>query len=516
MTPSTTIGQPNATAITFFLLFVAVSLGITYWAARRTKTTEDFYAAGRSVTAWQNGLALAGDFYSAAGLLGIGGFIALAGFDGLLYGIGAAIGWPVMIFLLAEPLRNLGKYTFADVLSYRLESKSVRVVAAISTLSLVLMYILMQMVGAGSLLHLLFGIPYQTAIIIIGCIMMVYVLFGGMIATTWVQIIKSLLMITACVLLALLTLAHFGFSPIALFKAAALRNGPAVLAPGRAITDPFESISLGLSFAFGIAALPHVLMRFYTVRDARTARRSLLYATTVIAFMGLVLFILGFGAMALVGPDVIRSLDRGGNMAIPLLAEQVGGTAFLGFVGAVSFAVILAVVSGCVITGAATVAHDLWNGVARRGGASKPKEELLVARIATVVLCLIGLVLGMVFQGQNLGFLVGLSTAVAASANFPVLVLAIFWPRLTTAGALAGMLTGLAASLLLITLSPLIQVDILKNASAIISLRNPGIISIPLAFAAGILVSLATRRQDKTDRHALIQRQMLMGWEDGQ
>jgi cation/acetate symporter len=513
MTPAATnIGQPNPTAIVFFFLFVAVSLAITYWAAQRTRSTDDFFVASHRITGLQNGFALAGDFLSAAGFLGVAGYTSLVGFDGLLYAIGAMMGWPVMMFLLAEPLRNLGKYTFADVVSYRLDSTAVRVMAAISALSLVLMYLILQMVGTGTLIHLLFGLGYESAVVITGGIMAVYVLFGGMIATTWVQIIKCVLMLFAAVVLALLVLAHFGFSFVEVFKEAAVRNGPGVLVPGQ-VAGPWETVSLGLSFAFGIAALPHVLMRFYTVPDARAARRSLLYATAIIGGFGLLLFIIGFGAMALVGSDVIRAVDRGGNMAVPLLAEQVGGTAFLGFVAAVSFATILAVVSGLVITGAATLSHDLWTH-AVRGGAVSQREQIVLAKTAVVALCVISIVLGIVFKGQNIAFLVGLSTAVAASANFPVLALSIFWRRLTTPGAVTGIATGLGASLLLIYMSPLIQVDILHNAQPVIALRNPAIISIPLAFCVTILVSLATRRLVDQKRDALIEWQMLMGTSD--
>ena len=510
---ATAIGQPDPVAIVFFFLFVAVSLGITIWAARRTRSTDEYFAAGRRISGAQNGFAIAGDFIAAAGFLGIGGFISLAGFDGLLYSIGGAIAWPVTLFLLAEPMRNLGKYTVADVLAYRLDSNAARAISAVGSLAVVFMYLILQMVGAGNLVHLLFGLSYESAVIVVGVIMMVYVLFGGMIATTWVQIIKAVLMMFAACGLAALVLSSFGFSPAAVFRAAAARNGPAVLAPGNGIANPIEAISLGLGLVFGVASLPHVLMRFFTVPDARTARKSLFYATTIISCFQLLMFVIGFGAMALVGSDLIRSVDRGGNMAIPLLAEAVGGTAFLGFVAAVAFATLLAVVSGLVITGSATLSHDLWVNVVRRGKAS-PGEQLAVAKGATVLLCLLSLVFGIMFKGQNIAFLVGLSTAVAASCNFPVLVLAIFWRRLTTAGAIAGMLAGLLASLVLIYLSPLIQVDILKNAAPVITLRNPGIISIPLAFMAAILVSLVTRTQENPERYAQIQRQTLMGWTD--
>jgi cation/acetate symporter len=511
MNAVTTLGQPNVAAITSFLLFIAVSLFITYWAARRTRSTEDFFVAGRGITAGKNGLAMAGDFLSAAGFLGVGGLVSLVGFDGLIYAFGGAVlSWPVMMFLYAEPLRNLGKYTTVDVLSYCLRSSSVRVVSAIVTLALVLMYMLLQMVGAGNLIHLLFGLSYETGVMIVGVIMTVYVLFGGMLATTWVQIIKAALMIIFAAILTWLVLAHFGYDLLDVSRGAAQRSGPAVLAAGNMLSSPVEAISLGVALIFGAASLPHVLMRFYTVPDALTARRSVGHAISVIAGLSLMLFVLGFGAMAIVGPDVIRSVDRGGNMALPLLAEQLGGTVFLGVFAAVCFAIILAVISGLLVAGAATLSHDLWvNSI--RGGRAMDKEELAVARIATVVLCIIAIGLGWIFKGQNLAFLVGLSTAVAASANFPVLVLVLYWRRLTAAGAVAGMATGLIVSLAMIYMSPLVQVDILHNAAPIIALRNPGIICIPLAFIVAIVVSLVTQRRDQIEHYAMIEREMLVG-----
>jgi cation/acetate symporter len=507
---ATSIGHPGATALAFFLLFLAISLGITYWAARRTRSTEDFYAAGRRVGALQNGLALAGDFLSAAGVLGGAGLVAIFGFDGAIYSIGGLIGWPVMMFLLAEPLRNLGKYTVGDVLSFRLGSPSIRIMVAINSLILVLIYLLLQMVGAGTLVQLLFGLPYESAVILTGVIMLIYVLFGGMIATTWVQVVKAVLMLAIVVALSVMLLAAFGFDPAALFAAAAQRNGVGVLAPGPLTASPIETFSLGLGFVCGISSLPHVLMRFYTVPDGRTARRSLLYATGLLSVFFLLIIFIGFGAMALVGTDAIRGVDRGGNMALPLLAELLGGTPLLGFVSAVAFATILAVVSGLVITGTAALSHDLWVHVVRRGEPNE-REQLVVAKIGTVVLAVVATFLGIAFRGQNLVYLVALATAVAASANFPVLILALFWRRLTTAGANLGMLTGLLGSLLMLYLSPLIQVDILHHAAPVIALRNPAIVSCPLAFLVAIVVSLATYRASDGARYAGIQRQMLLG-----
>ncbi len=510
---STSLGQPNAVAISFFVVFILFSLMITYWAAGRTKTTAEFFAAGRSVSAFQNGLALAGDYMSAASFLGIAGMVATSGFDGLIYSTGWLVGWPVVLFLIAEPLRNLGKYTFSDVVAYRLRQTPIRICAAVGTLTVVLFYLIAQMVGAGTLIKLMFGLSYNTAIVVVGCVMLAYVLFGGMIATTWVQIIKAVLLLGGATCLALLVLLRFHFSPVALFAAAEARYGGAVLGPGKLVSNPYEAISLGMALMFGCAGLPHILMRFYTVPNARAARTSVFYATGFIGFFYLITFILGFGAMVLVGQDVIRGIDKGGNMAAPLLAEVVGGKVFLGFIAAVAFATILAVVAGLTLSGAAALAHDLWVSVVRKGKAPD-HEQLRVARIATVVLGGLSILLGIAFKGQNVAFMVGLAFAIAASANFPALFLSIFWRGFTTRGAVASMALGTISSVLLIYLSPTIQVDILKHATAIFPLKNPGIITIPLSFAVGFLVSLAMPEADAVARFTEAEQRMLLGQRD--
>jgi len=485
----TGLGAPNPVAITCFFVFIAVTLGITYWAARRTKTTSEFYAAGHSITGFQNGLALAGDYMSAASFLGIAGMVSLSGFDGLIYSTGWLVGWPVVLFLIAEPLRNLGKYTFADVVAYRLAHVPIRVCAAIGTLAVVVVYLIAQMVGAGNLIRMMFGLTYEQAIVVVGVVMIAYVLFGGMIATTWVQIVKAVLLVGGAFILTVLVLAQFSFSPIALFSAAAAKYGDAVLAPGKLVSNPWDAISLGLALMFGTAGLPHILMRFYTVPDAKAARTSVFYATAFIGFFYLLTFVLGFGAMVLVGHDAIRAVDPGGNMAAPLLAEVVGGSGFLGFIAAVAFATILAVVAGLTLSGAAALSHDLWVHVFRHGHADD-KEQLRVARAATLVLGVLAITLGILFKGQNVAFMVGLAFAIAASANFPALFLSMFWRGFTTAGAVASMTTGTGAALLLIYLSPTIQIDVLKNTTAIFPLKNPALVTVPLSFAVGILVSL--------------------------
>ena len=508
-TGSTRLGEPNRIAMGFFFAFIAVTLGITYWAARRTRTTEEFYAAGRTVTAGQNGFALAGDYMSAASFLGIAGLVSTTGFDGLIYSTGWLVGWPVVLFLIAEPLRNLGRYTFADVVAARLRQTPVRIAAALGTLATVLLYLIAQMVGAGGLIRLMFGIPYEQAVIVVGIAMLAYVLFGGMIATTWVQIVKAGLLLGGALLLALMVLWRFDMNPAALFAAAAARYGDAVLAPGRLVSNPLDAISLGMALMFGTAGLPHILMRFYTVPDARAARKSVFYATGLIGFFYLMTFVLGFGAMVLVGPETIRGVDPGGNMAAPLLAEMLGGTPLLGFIAAVAFATILAVVAGLTLSGAAALSHDLWVNVVRHAHADA-KEQLRVARVATILLGVGAILLGITFKGQNVAFMVSLAFAIAASANFPALVLSIFWRRCTTAGAVASMVVGTVVTLGLIWLSPTIQVDVLARTDAWFPLKNPALITIPLSFAVGILVSLVSAEGARSDT-AILDRQMLLG-----
>jgi cation/acetate symporter len=500
-------------ALVFFFLFIAITLGITWWAARRTRTTEHFYAAGRSISAGQNGFALAGDYMSAASFLGIAGLVSTTGFDGLIYSTGWLVGWPVVLFLLAEPLRNLGRYTFADVVALRFRPAPVRMAAALGTLATVIFYLIAQMVGAGSLIRLLFDIPFEAAVLLVGVAMMIYVLFGGMLATTWVQIVKAGLLLGGATLLGILVLARFSFDPTALFAAAAERYGDAVLAPGKLVSSPLEAISLGLALMFGTAGLPHILMRFYTVPEARSARTSVFYATGLIGYFYLMTFVLGFGAMVLVGPEAIRAADAGGNMAAPLLAELLGGTPFLGFISAVAFATILAVVAGLTLSGAAALSHDLYVNVVR-GGRSESDEELRVARMATVGLGVLAIGLGIAFKGQNVAFMVALAFAIAASANFPALLLAIFWRGLTTRGAAASMLVGTFATLLLIWLSPTIQVDVLGRNGAWFPLKNPALVTIPLAFATAYVVSRLAPEPAAAAAHDGLAKQMHLGHGD--
>ncbi len=504
------LGDPDATAIGWFLAFVMITLAITWWAARKTRTTSDFFAAGGNVSAAQNGFALAGDYMSAASFLGIAGLVAKSGFDGLIYSVGWLVGWPVITFLIAEPLRNLGKYTFADAVAFRLRQRPVRIAAASSTLAVVTIYLIAQMVGAGGLIHLLFGLSYRASVGLVGCVMLLYVLFGGMIATTWVQIIKAGLLLTGATLLAVIVLSKFGWNPLNLFAEARAQYGDGVLAPGSLVAEPLEAVSLGIALMFGTAGLPHILMRFYTVRDAPTARRSVAYATSLIGFFYLVTFILGFGAAVLVGRDSIKAVDKGYNMAAPLLAEVLGGTGFLGFISAVAFATILAVVAGLTLSGAAAIAHDLWGHVVKDGKITE-QEQLRVARVATVALAVIAIFLGVAFEGQNVAFMVGLAFAIAASANFPALLLSMTWRKLTTRGAVASMVCGTVLALIVIILSPTVWKDLLGNPGGIISLKNPGIITVPMSFFVAVVVSLVWPEPQSSSGFEAARERMILG-----
>jgi cation/acetate symporter len=491
----TTLGSPTISAVAFFLIIVALTLTVTYWASRRTRSAREFYAAGRTISPLQNGLALAGDYMSAASFLGIAGLVALRGYDGMIYATGWLVGWPALIFLVAEPLRNLGKFTFADVVAFRLRQVPVRIASAFGGILTLLFYVLAQMVGAGNLIRLMFGIPYEWAVAGVGVVMLAYVLFGGMIATTWVQIIKAVLLLFGVTLLTALVLAQFHFSPQALYAAVADRYGQAALEPGGLVTDPIDAISLGLALMLGLLGLPHILMRFYTVPDARAARGSVLYATGFVGYFYLIIPIVGFGASALVGRDIIRGIDAGGNMAAPLVAELLGGTAFLGFIAAVAFATILAVVAGLTLAGASALSHDIFTHAVRGGAASEP-EQIRVARVATIGFGLLAVLLGILFKGQNVAFMVGLAFAVAASANFPPLLLSIVWRRFNTAGAVSAIGAGAVLSVVLIVLSPTVWVDLLHKPAALFPLRNPAIVSMPVSFLCGVAASLLTREPE--------------------
>nr|WP_326525249.1 cation acetate symporter [Sphingomonas sp.] len=488
----------NWAAVSMFAAFVIATLGITRWAAGRTKTASDFYTAGGGITGFQNGLAIAGDYMSAASFLGISAQIYADGYDGLIYSIGFLVGWPILLFLMAERLRNLGKYTFADVASFRFAQTPVRMFAAISTLLVVVFYLIAQMVGAGQLIKLLFGIPYPVAVGIVGLMMTCYVLFGGMTATTWVQIVKAVLLLGAASFIAVAVLWRFDFSPEALFaRAVEVKGTASIMGPGGFIKDPVSAISLGMALMFGTAGLPHILMRFFTVPDAKAARTSVLWATGWIGYFYLLTFIIGFGAIVLVATDpgfleADGSLRGGGNMAAVHLAQAVGGDLFLGFVSAVAFATILAVVAGLTLSGASAVGHDLYASVFRRGRADSA-QELRVSRATVLVLAVVAIALGIAFEKQNVAFMVSLAFALAASGNFPVLVLSLLWSGCTTRGVVAGGLTGVLLALVLTILSPAVWVTVLGNAAPVFPYGSPAIFSMPAAFLVIWLVSITDR-----------------------
>lgn len=486
----------NWHAIGMFFVFVLFTLGVTRWAALRTRSTSDFYTAGGGITGFQNGLAIAGDMISAASFLGISAMIFMAGYDGLLYSLGVVAAWPIILFLIAERLRNLGKYTFADVVSYRLEQTPIRITAALGTLIVALMYLMAQMVGAGKLIELLFGISYLQAVLLVGVLMVFYVTFGGMLATTWVQIIKAVMLLSGTTFMAFMVLRHFNFSPEAMFAGAAAvhAKGVAIMAPGGMLSNPIDTLSLAVGMMFGTAGLPHILMRFFTVKDASEARKSVLYATGFIGYFFVLLIIVGFGAIVMVGTDPAfrnsaGAIIGGGNMVAVHLAQAVGGSLFLGFISAVAFATILAVVAGLALSGASAVAHDLYACVIRKGKATE-REEMRMSRLATLVIGVLAVILGILFESQNIAFLSGLVLAIAASVNFPVLFLSMFWKGLTTRGAVAGSLAGLISAVVLLVLSPVVWVKVMGNESALFPYSNPALFSMTFAFVGAWLFSV--------------------------
>ncbi len=555
----TTKQATNWTAIIMFGAFVIATLGITKWAAARTKSAADFYTAGGGITGFQNGLAIAGDYMSAASFLGISAAVMANGYDGLIYSIGFLVGWPVITFLMAERLRNLGKFTFADVAGYRFKQTPIRAFAASGTLVVVAFYLIAQMVGAGSLIKLLFGLDYWVAVVLVGALMMIYVLFGGMTATTWVQIIKAIMLLAGVSFMAFMVLSQFGFSPEALFakgvevktilagtaKEAAIaaatasaaaaatpeaaaaasaalekanatdpaKVGLAIMGPGGFIKDPISAISFGMALMFGTAGLPHILMRFFTVPDAKEARKSVFWATTWIGYFYVLIFIIGFGAITLVmtDPDLNAQLKAGGaNMAAVLVAKAVGGDVFFGFISAVAFATILAVVAGLTLSGASAVSHDLYATVIKEGKADSA-SELRVSRITTLALGVIAVVLGIAFEKQNIAFMVALAFAIAASANFPVLFMSVLWKDCTTKGAVIGGFLGLISSVVLTVVSPAVWEATLGNpkGSAWFQYSSPALFSMTIGFVGVWLFSiLDNSEQAKKERAAYAAQQV--------
>ena len=482
--------QPiNVAAIAMFVVFVGATLCITYWASKKNNSASDYYSAGGKITGFQNGLAIAGDYMSAASFLGISALVYTSGYDGLIYSIGFLVGWPIILFLMAERLRNLGKYTFADVASYRLKQMPIRTVAASGSLVVVAFYLIAQMVGAGKLIQLLFGLDYYVAVVLVGILMMLYVLFGGMLATTWVQIIKAVLLLSGASFMALMVMKHVNFDFSLLFSEAIKVHpkGEAIMSPGGLVSDPISAISLGLALMFGTAGLPHILMRFFTVSDAKEARKSVFYATGFIGYFYILTFIIGFGAILLVSTnpafkDAAGALLGGNNMAAIHLANAVGGSLFLGFISAVAFATILAVVAGLTLAGATAVSHDLYASVIKKGKAND-QDEIRVSKITTMALGILAIGLGILFENQNIAFMVGLAFSIAASCNFPVLFLSMYWKNLTTRGAMIGGWLGLISAVALTILGPTVWVQVMGHAEAIFPYNYPALFSMTVALA---------------------------------
>ena len=522
----------NWTAIGMFGVFVSLTLFITKWAAARTKSAAVFYTAGGGITGFQNGLAIAGDFMSAASFLGISAAVMASGYDGLIYSIGFLVGWPVLTFLMAERLRNLGKFTFADVAAFRFKQAPIRIFAASGTLVVVSFYLIAQMVGAGQLIKLLFGLEYWMAVVIVGALMMVYVLFGGMTATTWVQIIKACMLLGGATFMAFMVLLNFGFSLEAMFanaveikaglataagktSAEAAAAGQSIMGPGNFVKDPISAISFGMALMFGTAGLPHILMRFFTVPSAKEARKSVMWATGWIGYFYLLTFIIGFGAITFVltNPDFLDAngaLKGGSNMAAVHLANAVGGNVFLGFISAVAFATILAVVAGLTLSGASAVSHDLYATVIK-GGKADGASELRVSRMTTVALGILAVLLGIVFEKQNVAFMVSLAFAIAASANFPVLFMSVLWKDCTTRGAVIGGFLGLISSVLLTVVSPSVWEATLgyPKGSALFPYASPALFSITIGFVGIWLFSILDRSsQAAKDRGGFLAQQV--------
>ncbi|MBN5268817.1 cation/acetate symporter ActP [Serratia ureilytica] len=519
--------QPlNIQAIVMFILFVGATLYITYWASKRTRSRQDYYTAGGRITGLQNGLAIAGDFMSAASFLGISALVYTSGYDGLIYSIGFLIGWPIILFLIAERLRNLGRYTFADVASYRLQQKPIRTLSACGSLVVVALYLIAQMVGAGKLIQLLFGLNYHVAVILVGILMVLYVLFGGMLATTWVQIIKAVLLLAGASFMALMVMKSVNFDFNTLFAEAVKVHpkGIAIMSPGGLVSDPISALSLGLALMFGTAGLPHILMRFFTVSDAKEARKSVFYATGFIGYFYILTFIIGFGAILLVSAnpafkDATGALLGGTNMAAVHLANAVGGNFFLGFISAVAFATILAVVAGLTLAGASAVSHDLYASVIKNGKATE-RDELKVSKITVVVLGLVAIALGILFEKQNIAFMVGLAFSIAASCNFPIIILSMYWSRLTTRGAMIGGWLGLLTAVILMILGPTIWVQILGHEKPIYPYEYPALFSMIVAFVGTWLFSitdssLAGQQERKRFRAQFVRSQTGLGISQG-
>lgn len=485
----------NTSAFILFVVIIAITLWITYWASKRNSSTTDFYAAGRSITGWQNGLAISGDYMSAASFLGIAGAIALDGFSGFFYSIGYLVAYLVVLLIVAEPLRNLGKYTLADALTTRFNKRRIRSVAALNTMAISTFYMIAQLVGAGAIIKLLLGWQYETAIIVVGVLMTVYVVFGGMLATTWVQIVKAVLLMAGTIIITIMVLGKFGMNPLAFFDGVKSQLGESALLPPEpgGFIAGLDTVSLNVALVLGTAGLPHILIRFFTVPNAKEARKSIVYATFIIGLFYLLTPFLGYGAALFVGRDAITQANAAGNLAAPQLAEYLGGNFFLAFISAVAFTTILAVVAGLVISAASAFAHDFYSHVLRRGHATE-KEQMTAAKWASLGIAVFSVLLALVAKNFNVSFLVALAFCVAASANLPVILLTLFWKRFNTTGAVTAMLCGLIGSVGLILISPNVMED-----AAIFPLKNPAVISVPIGFIGAYLGTILSPKETERD-----------------
>lgn len=490
----------SAIGIVFFVAIVGLTLVVTYIASKKTNSASEFYTAGGGLTGWQNGIAIAGDYLSAASFLGIAGAIALFGFDGFFYSIGYLVAYLVVLYIVAEPLRNLGRYTLADMITARFNQKKVRGTAAVSTITIVLFYMIAQLVGAGALIQLLLGIPYWVAVLLVGFMMTIYVLWGGMAATSWVQIIKAILLMIGTVIISFLVLMKFNFNILEMFSSVktATPHGEAYLNAGIKYTNNIDTLSMMIALVLGTAGLPHILMRFFTVKDAKTARSSVVSATWIVGIFYILTIFLGFGAAKFVGAEKILAANPAGNMAAPLLAEALGGDLLMSFVCAVAFATILAVVAGLVLSGASAFAHDIYGQIIKKGNVTE-KQQMKAARWASVGVAAFSIILALGAQTLNVAFLVSLAFCIAGSANLPVIIYTIYYKKFNTTGAVSAMITGLLSALILVALSPNVwnpEGTAILTGTPLFPLTNPAIVSVPLGFLAGWIGSIVGEKAD--------------------
>lgn len=511
---SVSVNSINISAVVIFCLFVALTLLISYWASKHTKSSGSFYTAGGNITSLQNGTAIAGDFMSAASFLGISGLIFSVGFDGLILAVGALSGWPILLFLMSERVRNLGRYTFTDVVTYRLQKKPIRMVAILGSISVTLFYLIAQLVGAGKLVELLFGLPYELALVVVGVLVVIYVTLGGMLATTWVQIVKALLLLLGVSFMSvlILSLVDFNFETI-LSKAVDIHpQGQKILQPGSFFSDPIQAITIGVSMMFGLLGLPHILMRLFTVPDMMSARKSIFYASGLMGYFYLLTILIGFAAIFFVMSEPIYFLDGkligGTNMAAVHLSHAVGGDLLMGFISAVAFATILAVVAGLIVAGSATISHDLYAQMICKGSPNLDKE-LLISKVSAIILCVFGVLLGIVFQHQNVAFIAVMPLVIAASVNFPILILAMYWKRLSTRGAVAGGLVGFISSIVLIVMGPKVWISIIGASEALFPYDYPALFTLPAALLTMIVVSYFDRSQSAQHDRDLYDQQLI-------